>query len=648
MKLEILLFAAAPFLVAQTTVDLAVQRNPDFSLLSPTRPFQILSSLPGTCIVGQTIFSSSSNPGNNIYSCTLTNVWTLEGGGASIPSVTNLISGNGSGNGADSGITPASVLTLTGTQTTTNKTVDGISPTIFGYLSGITSSVQTQLTSKEPSFGVTISGVPNVGQAPIATSSTTATWQDVSMGSGGATIANTTDLISGNGSGDGSDSGIVPSNVVQLTATQTLTGKTLDGVTPTTFGYLDATSSIQSQLNGKLGTSGNAVSATNLSSYPTLCSGGQFSQGLSAGSNNCGTPAGGGGGGGSPLTVQTNGTSTGTASTILNFKSGTGIIQSCMYDSGNSSNDCTPSMNTALIPTHDQIHYNENYQTSTNGTTAMTTSSPNKALLMYQAGECFDFVTDTSNPVSINIDGIGVINLYLGDGATALPTGTVLAGYPFTACNDGTVFRLKSSSVTAIPSLEVPLLGLVIGTNVQAYSSTLTTWAGKTPPAGMVVGTSDTQTLTNKTIASTEITGLPTFPAGTIVGTTDTQTLTNKSIAVSQLTGTYSPATLNTASNCSSAASPAVCGSAATGSVVIAASTTSIVVNTTAVTANSEILVQSDDSLGTKLSVTCNSTLANLVAGFAITARIASTSFTISTTGTILSNPICLSYAIIN
>jgi hypothetical protein len=43
-------------------------------------------------------------------------------------------------------------------------------------------------------------------------------------------------------------------------------------------------------------------------------------------------------------------------------------------------------------------------------------------------------------------------------------------------------------------------LGLAIGTNVQAYSATLTTWAGKTAPSGTVVGTSDTQTLTNKTL----------------------------------------------------------------------------------------------------------------------------------------------------
>ena len=157
------------------------------------------------------------------------------------------------------------------------------------------------------------------------------------------------------------------------------------------------------------------------------------------------------------------------ASTTKPFKAGTVLPATCAVGEAFFQTNATAGMNLygctavnswtllsgsafnpALIPTHDTVHADENYQASSNGTTAMTTVSPDKALTTYTAGQCFDFVTDTSNPVSINVDGLGAKVLTLGDGATVPPAGAVLAQYPFTACYDGTVFRLKSSSAANV------------------------------------------------------------------------------------------------------------------------------------------------------------------------------------------------------
>lgn len=103
-----------------------------------------------------------------------------------------------------------------------------------------------------------------------------------------------------------------------------------------------------------------------------------------------------------------------------------------------------------------------------------------------------------------------------------------------------------------------------------------------------------------------------------------------------------------TATNCSSSASPAVCGSAAAGSVALpTGAVPTLQVNTTAVTANSLIFLNVDESLGTKLSVTCNTTLSTLL-NPVVTARSAGASFTFTINATIAVNPACISYFIVN
>lgn len=110
-------------------------------------------------------------------------------------------------------------------------------------------------------------------------------------------------------------------------------------------------------------------------------------------------------------------------------------------------------------------------------------------------------------------------------------------------------------------------------------------------------------------------------------------------------TGNTTALTYNTTTNCSDGAGAAACGAAVTGAFVMDAGGTTVTVSTTAVTANSNIVIQENSALGTRLSATCNTTIAR---SYAITTLTAGTSFVVTASAAPVTNPACLHYLFVD
>ena len=117
-------------------------------------------------------------------------------------------------------------------------------------------------------------------------------------------------------------------------------------------------------------------------------------------------------------------------------------------------------------------------------------------------------------------------------------------------------------------------------------------------------------------------------------------------VAAMKTSGTFQASKYLSLTNCADGtATPADCVAASSGAVIISATATAVTVNTTAVTADSQIYIQEDSSLGTRLSVTCNT---SIVRTYAVTARTAATSFVITASAAPVTNPACLNYTVVN
>ena len=156
------------------------------------------------------------------------------------------------------------------------------------------------------------------------------------------------------------------------------------------------------------------------------------------------------------LAVQVDGKPVGAKGT-LNLIPGNGIMHVCVENPNQQRVDCTSSFNTGVIATHDTVHANANYCFSANGTIQYTCRLSNRALTYYRAG--MTFVLNVDAPCnaycSLNIDGVGLVNIKKIDGTTD-PGGALVAGQPQWVFYDGTVFRLMGGAGGAGANLMDP------------------------------------------------------------------------------------------------------------------------------------------------------------------------------------------------
>lgn len=256
-----------------------------------------------------------------------------------------------------------------------------------------------------------------------------------------------------------------------------------------------------------------------------------------------------------------------------------------------------------------------------------------------------------------NAAGVAFTNWFSNITCTAAAANSIAAGLGVA----GTTWQFKYNAANcASPQFAVPAgttsnPAILIGTGVGIYSTganvgelnvggnPIMLWAANQARLGNAMGWGWSSNV-DPTVAAFD----------TILSRSAAGVVSFDTTAIGNGLGSAKAQLYTTTSNCAAtgtAANPSVasCSAASAGSFSCAtnASTGTCTVNTTAVTANSEIFItgRNDTTTGTRLGVTCNTGITTAIPE--ISAVVAATSFTINL-GTFTTNPECFSYFIVN
>jgi len=311
------------------------------------------------------------------------------------------------------------------------------------------------------------------------------------------------------------------------------------------------------------------------------------------------------------------------------------------------------------------------------GTSQSITANLNAAALVLTIATAGTTINPTNNVLPKRASAGSFADSSISDNGT-----TVTVTEPITSTTGGTAFTHTQGTITTSnPTYSHTVTWNAGGVAFTNWLSNITCTAAATASIAMSFGTAGTQWQFKygaANCASPQLlspNGSVTNPAYSFSASTNTGTYFDGANSFGFLiNGTLAAFVRNNApiglglngntisgvgsylsnTNCAAvgtAANPSVasCSAALAGSFSCAtnASTGTCVVNTTAVTANSEIFVtqRADTTTGTRLGVTCNTGVSTVLP--VITAVTAATSFTINL-GTITTNPECFSYFIVN